>query len=109
MPEHNSVHNFHVYFDIDGRNTPLTGGPRSREGGFNGEISVRGEGGTIETAVRIRGEALADGELRLYVTPGEAAYMTKDGSAFGDWPESMKIEPYKLDGGGFGFRIVSKR
>ena len=99
-----STRNFWVDLDVDGRASRVETGPRSATGGFTETIYMRGEGGTVETAVRIAGEAFSDGELRLYVTPGESAYRGGE-----PWPESMTIEPYKLDGGGFGFRIVSKR
>ena len=104
-----STRNFWVDVDIDGRQTRIEGGPRSANGGFSETVYMRGEGGTVETAVRITGEAFNDGELRLYVTPGESPHRSTSGSSCGDWPESMTIEPYKMDGGGFGFRIVSKR
>lgn len=100
MPK--NVRNFWLDFDIDGR-TSLEGGPRSAGGGFSGTVYMRGEGG-VQTAVRLTGEAFSDGELRLYVTPG-----IPQGRGYDEWPESMTIEPYELDGGGFGFRIVSKR
>jgi hypothetical protein len=103
-----TVHNFQIETDIDGRTTALSGGPRSAAGGFRTTVYMRGEGGTVETAVRITGEASADGELRLYVTPGDPAYLVS-GSPFEAWPESMMIEKYELDGGGFGFRITGKR
>lgn len=101
MPK--NTRNFWVEMDIDGRETTLEGGPRSAGGGINGTIYMRGEGGSVQTAVRITGEAFSDGELRLYVTPG-----IPEGRGYDEWPESMTIEPYKLDGGGFGFRITSK-
>jgi hypothetical protein len=99
-----NTRNFWLDFDIDGRNSAVEGGPVSKDGGFKGTVYMRSEGGGIETAVRITGEAFSDGELRLYVTPGESPYREVQ-----PWPESMTIEPYKLDGGGFGFRITSKR
>jgi len=101
-----STRNFWIDTDIDGRESSLSGGPRSAAGGFRQTVYMRGEGGSVQTAVRLTGEAFSDGELRLYVTPGESQ---SRGNGCGDWPESMTIEPYKLDGGGFGFRIVSKR
>lgn len=104
-----STRNFWVDTDIDGRESSLSGGPRSATGGFSQVVYMRGEGGTVETALRITGEAFANGELRLYVTPGESSHRSASGSCTGDWPESMTIEPYALDGGGYGFRIVSKR
>jgi hypothetical protein len=99
-----NTRNFWVDFDIDGRQTSLEGGPVSKTGGLNGTVYVRGPGGSVQTAVRITGEAFSDGELRLYVTPGTPRW-----SDCNAWPEGMKIEPYELDGGGFGFRIVSHR
>lgn len=104
-----SVRNFWIDADIEGRSSSLEGGPRSAGGGFRQTVYMRGEGGTVETALRITGEAFSDGELRLYVTPGESSHRSTSGSGTDDWPESMKIEPYELDGGGFGFRIISKR
>lgn len=97
-----NTRNFWIDADIDGRGSSVEGGPRNSQGGFQETVYMRGEGGTVETAVRITGEAFSDGELRLYVTPGA-------GRCGEPWPESMKIEPYELDGAGFGFRITSKR
>lgn len=102
------VHNFQVETEIDGRKTVMSGGPASATGGFATTVHMRGEGGSVETALRITGEAGKDGELRLYVCPGDPPCVVS-GSPFEAWPESMKIEPYPLDGGGFGFRITSKR
>jgi hypothetical protein len=104
MPK--NTRNFWVELDVDGQAASIKTGPRNAAGGFKETVYVRGEGGTVETAVRITGEAFSDGELRLYVTPGESQSW---GTGMSDWPESMKIEPYELDGGGFGFRITSKR
>jgi hypothetical protein len=102
------VHNFQIETDIDGRTSALSAGPRSATGGFRTTVYMRGEGGTVETAVRITGEALASGELNLFVTPGDPAYLVS-GSPFEAWPESMTIAPYTLDGGGFGFRVTGKK
>lgn len=103
-----STRNFWVETAVDGRSTPVQGGPAAADGGFRQVIYLRGENGTVETAVRVTGEARADGTLTLYVTPGDPGYLT-DGSPFEAWPESMTIEPYALDGGGFGFKITSRR
>jgi hypothetical protein len=102
------VHNFQVETTVDGSKTATSSGPRNAAGGFRTTVYMRGEGGSVETAVRITGEASADGGLRLYVTPGDPPHLVS-GSPFEAWPESMTIEPYKLDGGGFGFRITGKR
>lgn len=47
------IRNFWIDADIDGRQTMLSGGPRSKNGGMDITIYQRDEG-SIETAVRIR-------------------------------------------------------
>ncbi len=97
-----SVRNFWLSAHVDGRATPVETGPRGSGGGFTQVIYIRGEGGDVVTAVRVTGEAFSDGELRLFVEPGEASYRTPDGKIL---PDSVTVEPY----GDGGFKITSKR
>lgn len=46
------MRNFWLEADIDGRETLVTGGPRSKDGGMNVEISMR-DGGCSVTACTI--------------------------------------------------------
>ena len=47
-----ATRNFWVNAEIDGRETPLAGGPRSKDGGMDVLLTVREDGG-ISEAVRI--------------------------------------------------------
>ena len=47
-----AIRKFYLESYIDGRKTPLTGGPRSKDGGMKTFISIRDKG-EIESAVRI--------------------------------------------------------
>lgn len=48
-----SVRPFYIEADVEGRQTPLAGGPRRGDGSMNIEITQRNEG-QIETAFKIR-------------------------------------------------------
>lgn len=48
-----SVRPFYIEADVEGRQTPLAGGPQRRDGSMNIEITQRNEG-QIETAFKIR-------------------------------------------------------
>ena len=39
-----AMRNFWIESQVDGRETPLTGGPRSKDGGFNLKVKVRDQG-----------------------------------------------------------------
>ena len=56
-----NVRNFWIETDIDGANT-MSGGPRSKDGGFSANIFIRSNGGVMK-AVNISGHA--DGEHLL--------------------------------------------
>jgi len=62
-----NVRNFWLSFTVDGRDSKLESGPTAQDGGFQGEILIRREGG-IDTAVVLRGVAYPDGSLELVVT-----------------------------------------
>ena len=62
-----AVRNFWIEADIDGRQTVLAGGPRSKDGGMTITIYQRKDGGITE-AVKIRCEARGD-ELRTEIVP----------------------------------------
>jgi hypothetical protein len=59
-----TVQNFHVEVNIDGRNTPLAGGPRSKDGGFDLTVYIRDEN-RILRALSVTGTASSDGTLTL--------------------------------------------
>lgn len=64
-----AVRNYYLEAEIDGRNTKLTGGPSSKEGGFHQTIFMRDEGEIVE-ALNIYGES--DGKtLKLTIYDGE--------------------------------------
>ncbi len=52
-----SVRNFYIDCEIDGRKHRLTGGPRSKDGGFEMTITMREEGSISDTKLIVRGEA----------------------------------------------------
>ena len=67
------VRNFWIEAEIDGRNSKLSGGPRSKTGGFFLTVKQRDNGG-ISTPVKIYGFADDSGNLELQVvknTTGE--------------------------------------
>jgi len=66
-----TLRNFWLHGLIDGRRTDLTGGPRSKDGGFDLTIAVR-DGNVSMTALRIRGHAARDGKLTIRVEPGRS-------------------------------------
>lgn len=61
-----AVRNFWIAAEIDGRRTPLAGGPAGKAGGFRAYIYQRHNGGS-ETAAEIRGHVGEDGRLLLDV------------------------------------------
>lgn len=65
------VRNFYLAARIDGRKTRLTGGPRTKDGGFDLVITQRHEG-TIQEAATIMGRVRPDGSLVLIFAPGSA-------------------------------------
>jgi len=58
-----AVRNFWIEADIDGRTTTLTGGPRSKDGGFSLDIFIRDEGASTK-AITIMGHVIG-GRLTL--------------------------------------------
>lgn len=61
-----TVRNFWLDASIDGRRSYLSGGPRSKDGGFTLSVKVRDHGG-ITKALTISGRAKDDGSLVLSV------------------------------------------
>ena len=60
-----AIRNFSIDVNIDGRKTPLTGGPRTKDGGFVLNIHMRDENTSIP-AIRIYGGCY-DGKLTLLI------------------------------------------
>jgi len=59
-----ALRNFWIEAQVDGRETPITGGPRSKDGGFEMAIFIRSNGES-EEGLRIRGVVEEDGTLVL--------------------------------------------
>ena len=69
-----ATRNFWINAEIDGRETPLAGGPRSKDGGMDVLLTVRDDGG-ISDGVRIT--CRSDGEknvIRVWGPDGEKLY-----------------------------------
>lgn len=49
-----NVRNFWIEAEIDGREHPLAGGPKSKDGGFTATVKMR-HGGTVLSALKIDG------------------------------------------------------
>jgi len=64
------VRNFWIEGNIDGRKTEMSGGPRTKDGGFSLNIYQRDAGGIVK-ALRIEGGADDAGNLSLVVVPVE--------------------------------------
>ena len=65
-----AVRNFWVDADIDGRQTELGGGPRSKSGGMDVTVYQRDDG-SISTAIRIACRVNFEGKLVLAVRDGD--------------------------------------
>lgn len=61
-----NVRNFWVELFVDGRPTPVAGGPRNKDGGFSLKVLMR-DRGAIVTPLYVRGQVLSSGALRLSV------------------------------------------
>lgn len=61
-----SLRNFWIEGEIDGRETPLAGGPRGPGGGFTMTVKMRRNGFSYD-AISIEGKAHEDGTLVLLV------------------------------------------
>lgn len=88
------VRNFWIKARIDGRQTELEGGPRSREGEFSQTIYIRDEG-SIVTGVNISGRVDREGKLRLEVYPGAGRHIEQDGHGFAVVTDRDKPAPAK--------------
>ena len=69
-----ATRNFWINAAVDGRKTPLAGGPRSKDGGMDVTLLVREDGG-ISDGVRIT--CRSDGEkniVRVWGPDGEKLY-----------------------------------
>lgn len=64
-----AIRNFYLEGFVDGRESTLTGGPRSKDGGMEIFITQRNNGGIIK-AVTINCFALGDGSLKTIVKNG---------------------------------------
>lgn len=64
-----AVRNFWIEVDIDGRKTPLCGGPRRKDGGMDVSLYQRDEG-NVELALHIRCFE-RNGKLTIVVYSGE--------------------------------------
>ncbi len=62
-----NVRNFFIKGQVDGRETPIGTGPRSKDGGFELEIFMRENGSISDKTVHISGFARPDGTLELRV------------------------------------------
>lgn len=62
------VRNFWVAGDVDGRRSPLSGGPRARDGGLSLTLYQRMEG-QVAASLRVYCYAYRDGTLSLEVEP----------------------------------------
>lgn len=60
------MRNFHITAAIDGRKTPLSGGPRAWNGGFSMAVNIR-EDTKPKVAVIVEGGVRGDGKLDLQV------------------------------------------
>ncbi len=60
------MRNFHITAAIDGRKTPLSGGPRASDGGFLLEVKIAEEK-EPKVAVIVKGRVRPDGRLELQV------------------------------------------
>lgn len=66
------VRNYWLEAKIDGRQTTLSGGPLSREGGFELTVYMRDEG-EVTKPLRVRGYAGEGGKLTLHVADESGA------------------------------------
>ena len=62
------VRNFWVAGDVDGRRSPISGGPRAHDGGLSLTLYQRKEG-QVARALTVHCLAARDGTLCLEVTP----------------------------------------
>ena len=68
-----AVRNFWIELNVDGRESTVATGPRSKDGGFSLTIKQRAEGGIVD-ALKVWGLVHSDGKLELRVeeNPGTA-------------------------------------
>lgn len=59
-----ALRNFWITGRSDGRSTPVTMGPRSKDGGFELTVAIRRDGGSYE-AITIIGSAVEGDRLKL--------------------------------------------
>lgn len=91
-----NVRNFWVELSVDGRQSRVGTGPRSKDGGFELTVQVRDDGDILD-ALHIRGYRGSNNELILSVRPQADV--------------SDKLEPLEdgLDRDDFAFRIRTNR
>ena len=61
-----NVRNFWINCDIDGRSNRLSGGPRSKDGGFTMTIRQRDDG-SVTKAITVNGYTFKDGTIKLEI------------------------------------------
>jgi hypothetical protein len=76
-----AMRNWWIEGQVDGRRSEMTGGPKSRDGGFELTVYMRDEGSS-KIAVTVSGRATRAGELVLNVTPGTRMEATSCGQGF---------------------------
>ncbi len=69
-----NVRNFWVELSIDGRPTPIAGGPRNKDGGFDLVVKMRDKGG-IKEAFAVNGRVLSDGRLVVTVEDQQQQFL----------------------------------
>ena len=60
-----ATRNFWLEANIDGRKTPMAGGPQAKDGGFDLTIYIRDGGCIHPIQTEIRGRCLKDGSLEV--------------------------------------------
>jgi len=90
-----NVRNFWIAANIDGRQSNLSGGPKSKDGGFSMSIQIRDDGDVLD-ALHIRGYRSGN-DIILTVRPQADV--------------SERIEPLEdgLDRDDFAFKIKTNR
>ena len=75
------MRNFWIEVQIDGRATPLRGGPISKDGGFSITVYMKQKGESVE-AMTVTGQVTRDGDLLI-----KASSDIGDNSAIVVWGE----------------------
>lgn len=79
--------NFYITANVDGRKTPISFGPRSKDGGFSLKIYQRSKGEKL-VVLEIDGKVDSKGDLLLFVEPRRGArgihYLIDDSTTYGE-------------------------